>query len=70
MCLIFLVTAAIIAAIVMKIAGVGEDKVKLPGPNDVRLPFTLRSQFLKSNPNKFPLLVGMFITIVECWNVC
>jgi hypothetical protein len=52
MCLIFLVTAAIIAAIVMKIAGVGEDKVKLPGPKDVRLPFTLRSRFLKSDPNK------------------
>lgn len=37
MCLIFLVTAAIIAAIVMKITGVGDKKVKLPGRDDVRL---------------------------------
>lgn len=36
MCLIFLVVAAIIAAIVLKITGVGDDVVKLPGPENVR----------------------------------
>ena len=35
MCLIFLVVAAIIAAIVLKITGVGDDVVKLPGPENV-----------------------------------
>lgn len=34
MCLIALVALTIIAAIVMKITGVGGDKIKLPGPKD------------------------------------
>jgi hypothetical protein len=36
MCLVFLVAAAIVAAIVMKVTGIGGDKVKLPGPDKVR----------------------------------
>ena len=34
MCLIFLVAAAVVAAIVMKIVGVGDGAVKLPGKGD------------------------------------
>ena len=34
MCLVFLVTAGIVAAIAMKISNVHDDVAKLPGPED------------------------------------
>lgn len=39
MCLVFLVAAGIVTAIAMKILGVGDDGIDLPGPqnDDVRL---------------------------------
>jgi hypothetical protein len=58
MCLVFLVVAGIIAAVAMKLTGVGDDVVNLPGPKDVRLSPLL--QLLHFSCNHSSQLIFLF----------
>lgn len=51
MCLIFLVAAGIVTAIALRIVGVGDDEIDLPGPGNDNVRLIWLCQFYVPLPN-------------------